>query len=245
MGPRSETVVIRAPGGTRRGRKGFNGSTVREPWLCPPRPGRVAGLVVELQWVHGPRTVVIGSGAGAGRAAASASMGPRSENRGYPGNGACDAGWQEMLQWVHGPRTVVIWGWIRPTSCRHGHRFNGSTVREPWLSRSGYAATAVAADTLQWVHGPRTVVIRGEFPKPVNFPRASLQWVHGPRTVVISRMDRPAAGRLRRLQWVHGPRTVVMLRLTAAISASTVPASMGPRSENRGYLDNAPDKVAR
>ena len=66
-------------------RPSFNGSTVREPWLCQDRRTGV-GPAGQLQWVHGPRTVVmpIAVGADPQKAISSASMGPRSENRGYP-----------------------------------------------------------------------------------------------------------------------------------------------------------------
>ena len=86
-----------------------------------------------LQWVHGPRTVVIGSRncSIGNRARASmgprsedrgyrtpdhaegllvrvASMGPRSEDRGYRSRSAKGALSPKPLQWVHSPRTVVI-----------------------------------------------------------------------------------------------------------------------------------------
>ena len=38
-----------------------------------------------------------------------------------------------------------------------GPRFNGSTVREPWLMRNR-AAIQAEPSGLQWVHGSRTVV---------------------------------------------------------------------------------------
>src|ERR1035438_1004093 len=61
-----------------------------------------------LQWVHGPRTVVIGNRDARMIQPLRASMGPRSEDRGY--------------------RT-------RSRRKRTGRwRFNGSTVRGPWLS---------------------------------------------------------------------------------------------------------------
>src|SRR5207302_1169153 len=59
-------------------------------------------------------------------------MGPRIANRGYPGRA---------------PRRVT-----------GGRRFNGSTVREPWLS-SNPAIEMRTHVKLQWVHGSRTVVI--------------------------------------------------------------------------------------
>src|SRR6266496_2728262 len=62
---------------------------------------------------------------------------------------------------------------------------------------------------------------------------SSLQWVHGPRTVVsgAGRNDEPAPA--VGLQWVHGPRTVVSLwRMRQQLIPDG--ASMGPRSEDRG-----------
>ncbi len=87
-----------------------------------------------------------------------ASMGPRSENRGYPPSSVC--------------RVV-----LRPG-------FNGSTVREPWLSPK-QSPTLFILLKLQWVHCPRTVVIRGQRRRSTSTGRLALQWVHGPRTVVI------------------------------------------------------------
>src|SRR5438876_1228356 len=59
MGPRSEN-------------RGYDG--LRELSKLDMRP---------LQWVHGPRTVVMGDEIGGGPIDFRASMGPRSENRGY------------------------------------------------------------------------------------------------------------------------------------------------------------------
>ena len=61
-----------------------------------------------LQWVHGPRTVVMEDG------------------------GIMAARKRKTLQWVHGPRTVVMTGGLGAR--QHFQKgFNGSTVREPWL----------------------------------------------------------------------------------------------------------------
>ena len=38
---------------------GFNGSTVREPWLCCTGLQAILSGIAMLQWVHGPRTVVM------------------------------------------------------------------------------------------------------------------------------------------------------------------------------------------
>src|SRR5271154_3530288 len=84
MGPRSENRGYRSsPMRARVTRRGFNGSTVGEPWL----------------------SVVSKDYRGAGGIA---SMGPRSENRGYQ---PIVIGLEPScltLQWVHGRRTVVI-----------------------------------------------------------------------------------------------------------------------------------------
>ena len=60
----------------------------------------------------------------------------------------------------------------------------------------------------------------------------TLQWVHGSRTVVNPEHPvRPIQH--ARLQWVHGSRTVVNYELADFLKA-TRKASMGPRFENRG-----------
>ena len=80
MGPRSDNrgYVCQTLTASRRG---FNGSTVREPWLCR---SRLTHRARRLQWVHGPITVVMLHPHVTDLASAAyASMGPRSENRGY------------------------------------------------------------------------------------------------------------------------------------------------------------------
>ena len=64
---------------------------------------------------------------------APASMGPRSEDRGYRGSRCTKITDKGRLQWVHGPRTVVI-------------------VPEDLIAIR-------TKKKLQWVHDPRTVVI--------------------------------------------------------------------------------------
>ncbi len=135
-------------------------------------------------------------------------MGPRSENRGY-GSHLGHALWtQGRLQWVHGPRTVVMFVPVEDVQ---------------------------RAEPLQWVHGPRTVVMMGES-LAMSFAQ-KLQWVHGPRTVVMSLQSMPSR---------HGPygfngSTVREPWLCRTVNAKGVAeigdASMGPRSENRGYAD--------
>ncbi len=181
MGPRSENR------GYHPGPLLLQHLCYRLQWVHGPRTVVIrairAGLSAgdELQWVHGPRTVVIHSRAS------------------FPTQGG------ESLQWVHGPRTVVIMSAggergatkkasMGPRSENRGYRlasrralredarFNGSTVREPWLSPLIYGWSRNAT-TLQWVHGPRTVVIT-QVSREGN-GQGELQWVHGPRTVVI------------------------------------------------------------
>ena len=67
-----------------------------------------------------------------------------------------------------------------------------------------------------------------------------LQWVHGLRTVVMSVVTAPGIVGLPMLQWVHGLRTVVMGKAKAKVMGLTSRASMGPRSENRGYAFPSP-----
>ena len=298
-GPR--TVVMSMP--ARLDRKHdcrFNGSTVREPWLWTYRrllsvPGlklqwvhgpRTVVMFLELpgyanvdalQWVHGPRTVVMYIRLMESVALARASMGPRSENRGYVGGAEALACRGQRLQWVHGPRTVVMtvaatsprpWrASMGPRSENRGYAcaappsesgragFNGSTVREPWLCEQ----TATRHRTRPASMGPRSenrgyvlaLIHMIENTKASMGPRSEnrgyvwhdaitlspddeLQWVHGPRTVVMGVHRRPGEGRWQMLQWVHGPRTVVM-DPSGPDDGHDRLASMGPRSENRGY----------
>ena len=184
-----------------------------------------------LQWVHGPRTVVMKAG---GQCTADpASMGPRSENRGYARQSTAR----------YGLRTTASMG---PRSENRGyamalpnlvHRCRASMG--PRSENRGYAEQLyelhARLEELQWVHGPRTVVMPWMLGWRL-YPGQELQWVHGPRTVVMilspaSRsgllsfngstvrepwlcMAKVGAGRSNyQLQWVHGPRTVVMPRV--------------------------------
>ncbi len=62
-----------------------------------------------LQWVHGPRTVVMrDTETWPTKTPISPSMGPRSENRGYDARFLAHSLSRWPLQWVHGPRTVVM-----------------------------------------------------------------------------------------------------------------------------------------
>ena len=279
-GPRT-VVMLADPARSIRDSQRFNGSTVREPWLCathslsgPPTAGGFNGSTVrepwlcwrrrtgpratrELQWVHGPRTVV---------------MAVRN----------IEAALREMLQWVHGPRTVVIVSPTRlPTSrrrrfngstvrepwlcqgsscrCRScSRRFNGSTVREPWLWPSGLVGY-FRHSGLQWVHGPRTVVMDPEtgnlchwtscfngstVREPWLWPRAALFTFTGHVGFNGSTVREPwlwqMAYRHHRAghQASMGPRSENRgYAGWAASKAGTADASMGPRSENRGYAD--------
>ncbi len=87
---------------------------------------------------------------------------------------------------------------------------------------------------LQWVHGRITVVmlIAGAWS---YFSSVKLQWVHGRITVVMDNHFAVCARIGLRLQWVHGRITVVMLA-GVPIEIGKSKASMGPRSDNRGYV---------
>src|SRR5579884_1464054 len=138
--------------------------------------------LVKLQWVHGRRTVVMARGIEEREAVSSASMGPRSENRGYGPSAAPSI---PRRAGFNGSTVGEPWLWpLRASGCTEWMpSFNGSTVGEPWLCTM-LKAKLLAELLLQWVHGRRTVVMDHE-------------------------------GRQRRQ-----PDRV---------------ASMGPRSENRGY----------
>src|SRR5579862_683235 len=71
-------------------------------------------------------------------------------------------------------------------------------------------------------------------------PDTELQWVHGPITVGMIQPSIEISGVIQ-LQWVHGPITVGM---GSSIEPKTRAshASMGPRSDNRGY---GPTDIAR
>ena len=211
-----------------------------------------------LQWVHGPITVVMMRSCRLlSRARLTASMGPRSDNRGYAcwrcpaeshsavasmgprsenrGYGRCrtitvDVGIE--LQWVHGPRTVVMTaevcdpaqldsrasmgprsenrGYARP--CRL-HRsavqsgFNGSTVREPWLCATRQAS-------LRSVHGFNGSTVR----EP---------WLCAVLTDVTVETATRFNGSTVREPWLCSSAASMLTRHRTA--------SMGPRSENRGY----------
>src|SRR5437870_5817714 len=69
--------------------------------------------------------------------------------------------------------------------------------------------------------------------QPCLVQALGLQWVNGRITVVMSTLFAMSSGRTP-LQWVHGRITVVMIIIQAARQDAWV-ASMGPRSDNRGY----------
>ena len=117
-----------------------------------------------------------------------ASMGPRSENRGY---GSC-VDWLvetgHWLQWVHGPRTVVMSK--RPVRSSHyvdasmgprsENRGYASTVRlTSWRSRA--ASMGPRSENRGYVKQHREAAADW---------RLALQWVHGPRTVVMARCSK-------------------------------------------------------
>src|SRR5438132_1214823 len=88
-------------------------------------------ISITLQWVHGRMTVVMDSNNPRTIAFSVASMGPRSDDRGYA-RSARSARRRTWLQWVHGRMTVVM--------AVAGLRGN-------------------AHFPLQWVHGRMTVVM--------------------------------------------------------------------------------------
>src|SRR5262249_31090264 len=102
---------------------------------------------------------------------------------------------------------------------------------------------SATASGLQWVPGQRTVVIFG--PAAGALPLIVLQWVHGQRPVVMVGTAAVFAGSVPKLQWVHGQRTVVMLAGGGPGRGEGARASMGPRSENRGYAPSRGNMAKR
>ncbi len=235
---------------------GFNGSTVLRPWLWPLFPEGICQLTVasmgprssdrgyvstvqsatvapvELQWVHGPQTVVMFPLAPAYGRSVEASMGPRSSDRGY--EPASNAPTQGPPTASMGPRSSdrgyvgIIWGWpgIRE-SASMGPRSSDRGYVIPTHPRCG------GGIRLQWVHGPQTVVMDLDPPRVLRY-REPLQWVHGPQTVVMGSSDMRPYSDMDALQWVHGPQTVVM-GAPGKEADNAQAASMGPRSSDRGY----------
>ena len=209
MGPRSENRgYATSPTLFSPPSRGFNGSTVREPWLCPqalsPRapPQCFNGSTVREPWLclhagQSRRTAAHGFNGSTVREpwlctptapappeyVTVASMGPRSENRGYDDGKQISLAEREASM---GPRSENR-GYERATEDyrRGAGGFNGSTVREPWLCSRLTGSAYRLRGPLQWVHGPRTVVMPAarSVPRPPSCP---LQWVHGPRTVVMA-----------------------------------------------------------
>ena len=82
-------------------RDGFNGSTVREPWLCPHV--RARAVLKHDDASMGPRSENRGYAVDFDLPEASrsqASMGPRSENRGYAGIPV------EWMVWLNDPASM-------------------------------------------------------------------------------------------------------------------------------------------
>ena len=122
---------------------------------------------------------------------------------------------------------------MRPTKPTRRRCFNGSTVREPWLSDPD---TSRGGGQEHASMGPRFAnrgYRVGGYPGYGLFQK--LQWVHGSRTVVIA-LNKGCSGTWRKLQWVHGSRTVVIvIFLCWRHIRRNARASMGPRFANRGY----------
>ena len=134
-------------------------------------------------------------------------MGPRSENRGY----------------VDRCRD-----WSRPAT-----GFNGSTVREPWLWSNRSCAPMACERWLQWVHGPRTVVMHAVRMRDTQCSGSfNGSTVREPWLCRASRHaagDQPCCfnGSTVREPWLCCQRR--------SRSRLDLRASMGPPSENRGY----------
>ncbi len=137
-----------------------------------------------------------------------ASMGPRSNNRGYARN------------------------FPKPS---HSH---GASMG-PRSNNRGYGRSEAGDGRANRASmGPRSNN-RGYVVEPVRRGRnPQLQWVHGRITVVMWAAAKYPGGGTPELQWVHGRITVVMSEIRLPGSRPGY-ASMGPRSNNRGYAGAA------
>src|SRR5207248_586859 len=118
----------------------------------------------------------------AGHSRCAASMGPRSEDRGYP---AFNVPLIENGSGFNGSTVRGPWLSRRVQRERNDHArsFNGSTVRGPWLSRHlSHRRRRMASFNGSTVRGPWLSKRKSSYEQN----HQKLQWVHGPRTVVIS-----------------------------------------------------------
>src|SRR5438309_1906110 len=106
----------------------------------------------------------------------------------------------------------------------------------PRLDNRGYGRHRRARMRLQATAsmGPRSDNRGYETPEGVRLRfQGKLQWVHGRITVIICPL-RPLLAPIYTLQCVHGRKTGVMLDPLSPLFDAFA-ASMGPRSDNRGY----------
>ncbi len=207
----------------------FNGATIRRPWMVE------ALQATSRRWdaSMGPRSEDRGWGGSDARRSSlpKASMGPRSEDRGW---GACPSPPTHStccwLQWGHDPKTVD--GWIRLVgitltcclSLQWGHdpkTVDGPTLVKNWIFNS-IASMGPRSEDRGWLWRTEAAGHQG-----VGFNGAT-----------IRRPWMAFAGRRCRLQhalqWGHDPKTVdgTYWRIHPRLLAQ---ASMGPRSEDRGW----------
>ena len=162
----------------------------------------------ELQWVHGLITVVMRRrGVIDAARHCEASMGPRSDNRGYVRPGTGPGQLYRQLQWVHGLITVVM----------------GCDAGELSARRIG----------LQWVHGLITVVMRSRERQRERGRIASM----GPRSDNrgYGHHDSRQPGIVKASMGPRSDNRGYA-RCSACSGRDRASASMGPRSDNRGYV---------
>ena len=152
--------------------------------------------------MHGTGQVEIGQ--------AGASMGPRSENRGYG-----------LAFLAHVPAVVASMG--------------------PRSENRGYAGLALARFQPHWPAsmGPRSENRGYAFPSAEQVAeQIRLQWVHGPRTVVMHAPSVYCSGAWLASMGPRSENRGYVAEVANGLVA-TLGASMGPRSENRGYAPAA------
>ena len=238
----------------------FNGAAVRRPRRATAI-GRTSRRARRLQWGRGPETAescAVDASCRVHRR--SASMGPRSGDRGERARAADARAAQRRLQWGRGPETAESSAMRRsagrPRTCasmgpRSGDRgehdqpqrsasrfttcFNGAAVRRPRrVRRAMRLASARSSTSLQWGRGPETAESVGR-----GCCRAvdadTLQWGRGPETAESRVAARLHAAASARLQWGRGPETAESAdrALGAVAAVDALQWGRGPETAER------------
>ena len=159
-----------------------------------------------------------------------ASMGPASENAGYAARKSAAPPHAAGLQWVQRPRTPVM-AKLEATVARLETASMG-----PASENAGYGSKQNSAGLFSRASmGPASENAGYGNPRRADCPERASFNGSSVRERRLCRRTARAAVTAARLQWVQRPRTPVMIGNVADGSPQAV-ASMGPASENAGYV---------